>query len=101
MVQPTIETTKQIDWAAFIPDGEWRLYKLVVDKLRELGIRFAVGGGLAFSEYSSRVRNTKDLDLYIFPADKDKAIDAVLSVGFEDYYDHEPYDRSWIFRSCN
>jgi len=101
MVQPTIETTKQIDWETFISQDEWNLYKLAIDKLREQGIRFAVGGGLAFSEYSGRVRNTKDLDLYVFPADRERAIQAVLNVGFEDYYDQHPYDRSWIFRSCN
>ena len=100
MVQPTIETTGRIDWDSVIPAEDWKLYKSVIDKFREIGIRFAIGGGLAFSEYSGRARNTKDIDLYIFPCDREKAIAAVLSLGFEDYYEKEPYDRSWIFRSC-
>ena len=100
MVQPTIETTRKIDWEALIPEDEWKLYKSVIDKLREVGIRFAIGGGLAFSEYAGRVRNTKDIDLYIFPSDKDSAAEAVLAAGFDDYYDQCPYDRSWIFRAC-
>ncbi|MEA2553391.1 MAG: hypothetical protein QOJ65_1567, partial [Fimbriimonadaceae bacterium] len=83
---------------ALIPQEEWDLYRSVIDKLREKGIRFAVGGGLAFSEYSCRVRNTKDLDLYIFPWDRNAAAAAVLEAGFEDYHEKAEYDRSWIFR---
>jgi hypothetical protein len=98
MVQPTMMTTQQIDWEALIPEAEWCQYKLVLDKLREKGIRFALGGGLAFSEYAARVRNTKDLDLYIYPWDREAARDAVLAAGFGDYFDECPYDRSWIFR---
>lgn len=99
-MQHTIEATEKIDWEALIPEDEWRLYKRVIDRLRELGIRFAIGGGLAFSEYAGRVRNTKDIDLYIFPWEKEAASEAVLSVGFHDFYDENPYDRSWIFRAC-
>src|SRR5436190_9705134 len=100
MVHPTMQTTQSIDWEALIPAEEWALYKSVIDKLREKGIRFALAGGLAFSEYAKQVRNTKDLDLYIFPDDREGAVEAVLSVGFEDYYGQYPYDRSWIFRAC-
>lgn len=99
MVEPILETTGQIDWEALIPEDEWALYKTVIDKVREKGIRFALGGGLAFSEYAGRVRNTKDLDLYIFPWDREAAAQATAEVGFADYYEKEPYDRSWIFRS--
>lgn len=99
MVQPTIETTQQIDWEALIPEAEWQHYQSAIDELRAKGVRFALGGGLAFSEYASRVRNTKDLDLYIFPWDRDAAVKAVLAAGFEDYFDQCPYDRSWIFRA--
>lgn len=98
MVLPTMETTQSIDWEALIPESEWAEYQSVIDKMREKGIRFAIGGGLAFSDYAGRVRNTKDLDLYIYPSSRDAARDALLSAGFEDYYDHKPYDRSWIFR---
>ena len=98
MVQPTIITTQQIDWEALIPEMEWVEYRAVIDKMRERGIRFALGGGLAFSEYANRVRNTKDLDLYIYPWDRDDAREALLSTGFADYFDEKPYDRTWIFR---
>src|SRR5437899_2220938 len=98
MVQPTMETTQQIDWEGLIPENEWIQYQSVINELRAKGIRFALGGGLAFSEYASRIRNTKDLDLYIFPWEKEAARDAVLNAGFEDYHGKEAYDPSWIFR---
>lgn len=99
MVQPIIETQQQIDWDGLIPENEWELYKTVIDKVREKGIRFALGGGLAFSEYAGRIRNTKDLDLYIFPWDRERAAEACMEAGFKDYYEVQGYDRSWIFRS--
>ena len=100
MVQAAIETTGKIDWEQLIPDQEWQLYKTVIDELRSRGIRFALGGGLAFSEYATRIRNTKDLDLYILPHDKEGAIEAVVSCGYDDYFEQLNYDRSWIFRGC-
>jgi hypothetical protein len=99
MVQKSMEYIPRIDWEALIPEDEWRCYKSVIDELRERGIRFAIGGGMAFSEYANRIRNTKDLDLYIFPWERDQAVDAAFAAGFEDYYEQSPYDRSWIFRS--
>jgi hypothetical protein len=100
MLQAAIDTTGKVDWDALIPEEEWDLYKLAIDNLRERGVRFALGGGLAFSEYAIRARNTKDLDLYIYPPDKDAAIGAVLAAGFDDYHEQQPYDRTWIFRAC-
>jgi hypothetical protein len=98
MVQPTMETIQSIDWEGLIPREEWEFYKSVIDNFRQKGIRFALGGGLAFSEYAKRVRNTKDLDLYVLESEREEAIQCVLSAGFHDYHDECPYDRSWIFR---
>ena len=98
MVQQILDTTQPIDWDALIPQDEWDLYKPVIDNLRAKGVRFALGGGLAFSEYAHRIRNTKDLDLYVLPWEKEAAIAALLEAGFSDYFDEKPYDRSWIFR---
>ena len=98
MVQHAIETTKTIDWKDLIPEQDWELYKNVIKNFRAQSIRFAIGGGLAFSEYAHRLRNTKDLDLYILPEDREAAIQQLLAAGFEDYYPVHEYDRSWIFR---
>ena len=43
-------------------------------------------------------RNTKDLDLFVPPADRQAVIEVLLGLGFVDYYAVWPYDREWIFR---
>src|SRR5688572_28547828 len=52
-----------------------------VDAMRRLdaaGVPFLVGGGYAMAYYTGIRRNTKDLDLFLRPADRDRAL-AVLS----------------------
>lgn len=62
------------------------------------GLRFALGGGLAFAEYSGHVRNMKDLDLFILPEDREAMVEAFTEAGFTDYFSEKPYDQSWIYR---
>ena len=90
-----------IDLSDNISIEEWHSHQRVVEFLRQREIRFAVGGGLAFSAYAGRWRNTKDLDLFILPADRDAAIQAVTEAGFADYFDQLPYDPAWIYRGYN
>jgi len=87
-----------MDLTGLIPAEEWPLDQAALEALRKRGLRFALGGGLAFSAYSGRWRNTKDMDLYVLPSDREAAVEAITSVGFEDYYGQEAYDRSWIYR---
>jgi hypothetical protein len=49
--------------------------------------------------YTGRWRNTKDLDLYILPEDRDKAVALLSEAGFTDYYQTRAYDRGWIYRA--
>jgi hypothetical protein len=60
-----------------------------------------VGGSLAVSSYSGILRPIKDLDLYVAPEDKDQLIALLKQQGFEDYFDHVPYDRGWIYRAVS
>jgi hypothetical protein len=87
-----------VDLSALIPEPEWVVHREALTALRERGVRFAVGGGLAFSALSGRWRNTKDVDLFLPPEDHEVAIEALFSVGFTDYFEQIPYDRKWIFR---
>ena len=87
-----------INWEEFIPDEDWNLYHKVISKAQDEGIEFALGGGLAFSEYARRLRNTKDLDLFLCPEDKDRMVEIVTDAGFGDYYEKQPYERHWIYR---
>jgi len=81
-----------------IPDEQWSVYRRVIDGARTRGLRFALGGGLAVSTYTGRWRNTKDLDLYIRPQDREAMVETLRRAGLSDYYEQLPYDRNWIFR---
>lgn len=82
-----------------IPPEDWEYVRKVVRGCDEAEIDCAIGGGIAFSFYSCRRRNTKDVDLLVKPSDKDRVIEILTQRGFEDYFDRENYDRSWIYRA--
>src|SRR5947208_720508 len=92
------KATRDLDLTGLISEEEWQLHRRVVASAIEHCMRFALGGGIAFSAYSGRWRNTKDLDLFVMPSDRQKFAELVTSAGFADYYAWKPYDRSWIFR---
>ena len=66
---------------------------------RNRNLQFAVGGGLAAMTYAGQWRNTKDIDLYVLPRDREEMIGVVTALGLEDYYEKQAYDRKWIYRS--
>lgn len=87
-----------MDWSSLIPDNEWQLYRKVLDEVLKQRIPFALGGGFAFSYYARRWRDTKDIDLYVLPRDRERVIAIVEQAGFADFHDQKPYDRKWIHR---
>jgi hypothetical protein len=87
-----------LNWGDLVPPEEWDRYVPVFEKASERGIAFALGGGLAFSEYSGRLRNTKDIDLFILPSHREEMIAVLMEEGWADYYEQHPYERSWIYR---
>ena len=60
---------------------------------------FMVGGAFGLAAYTGRCRNTKDIDLFLLPEDRETAIHALTEIGCIDYYDQRAYDRGWIYRS--
>lgn len=82
-----------------IPPHDWEFCRPVIRDAADAGIKNALGGGLAFSFYSCRQRNTKDVDLLVKPTDKDRVVEILHRHGFEDYFEQEAYDRSWIYRA--
>jgi hypothetical protein len=93
------ESSKSSGWAEKIPEDQWQIYQQVIELFRKQRKRFSLGGAFALAAYTGRWRNTKDLDLYILPGDRDEMIRLITSSGFQDYYDVLEYDRSWIFRA--
>jgi hypothetical protein len=83
--------------ADLVPDAQWQVYASVLQQARDRGLRFAVGGGLAFSLYSGHPRNTKDMDIFIVPGDHQEFIDLMHRAGYEEYR-AVPYDPTWSYR---
>lgn len=88
----------RVDWSQLIPPDQWAVYSCVLDKVRDQQVPFALGGGLAVGVYTGRLRNTKDLDIYVLPEDRDRVVGIMMDCGLEDYFEKKPYDRGWIYR---
>jgi hypothetical protein len=86
-------------WASTVPDDQWSVYLDAIRVTRKTGARFLLGGAFGLASYTGRWRNTKDIDFFVLPGDKDKVVDALTKIGFEDYYPTLPYDRGWIYRA--
>jgi hypothetical protein len=86
-------------WFGLIPVGQWGDYELAMEAIRAAGIRFLMGGGFGLAAYTGRWRNTKDIDLYILPRDREAMISVLSGAGFVDYFEQRPYDPGWIYRS--
>jgi hypothetical protein len=81
-----------------MPEPQWTVYREVVRQANAQNVPFALGGAFATAAYTGELRNTKDLDLYILPADRQAMQRAMTNAGLQDLYDRLPYDRSWIYR---
>ncbi len=75
------------------------VFRKVIRRAREAGIPFAAGGFHGLAVYTGQKRKSKDLDLYILPADRERMIDVLSACGLTDFYVHRPYDRGWIYRA--
>ena len=71
----------QFRWAAAISEEEWGLYRRAIEALRKSDLRFMLGGGFGLAAYTGRWRDTKDIDFYIHPADRDVAVAALTRAG--------------------
>lgn len=96
-IQLKIETCSQ--WPERFGSEQWSIYRGVMTEASRRDIPFAVGGGLAAMTYAGLWRNTKDIDLYILPRDRERMVQLLFDMGLQDYYEKLAYDRSWIFRS--
>jgi hypothetical protein len=87
------------EWASAIPGAQWAVYLDAIRATRKTGARFLLGGAFGLAAYTGRWRNTKDLDFFVLPSEKDRVVDALTKLGFEDYHPTLPYDRAWIYRA--
>lgn len=85
-------------WSALIPEEQWAVLTAGTDALAAAGAPPLLAGAIALAIYTGHWRNTKDIDVVIRAEDRERAVDALRRAGFEDYFDRQAYDRSWIFR---
>lgn len=73
------------DVPRFAPDDSAAVecYRQAFRTLQDAEIPFLVGGAYSFAQFSGIPRHTKDLDLFIRPDDRDRALAALQAAGFE------------------
>lgn len=91
--------TARFKWAEAVSEAQWAIYARAMEAVRSSGAPFMLGGGFALAAFTGRWRDTKDIDLYIRPGDRDRVVAALTDAGFDDYFQQKPYDRRWIYRS--
>jgi hypothetical protein len=69
--------------ARAIHDPAAGFYMEALKKLNDSGIPFLVGGAFAFSHYSNVPRETKDIDVFVRPADCPRVLDAFAQAGYQ------------------
>ena len=92
-------TPTKLAWR--VPERDWKVYRRVLKEAVASGIPFAVGGAIALGAYTGKFRDTKDVDLYVVPEDRQRMIELTERLGLKDYYDTVPYDREWIYRATD
>lgn len=90
-----------VSWLKHCPAGQWLIYKEIMKRADDRGLRFAVGGAFAIMAYTRHWRDTKDIDLFVLKRDKDQMIRLLTDCGLRDYYEREEYQRHWIYRGYN
>ncbi|MEA2735372.1 MAG: hypothetical protein QOE14_1823 [Humisphaera sp.] len=65
------------------PDPATRdFYVAALCKLDEADVPYVVGGGYAMAYYTGIARNTKDLDIFLRPRDRDRALTTLAAAGY-------------------
>ncbi len=92
------ETPASAPWGKLIPEEQWTIFRSGTEALEQAGVPYLLHGALGLATYTGHWRNTKDVDVVVRAADRERAVAAVSGAGFGDYFEQESYDRSWIFR---
>jgi hypothetical protein len=74
-----------------------RFYVDALAKLDQAGVPYVVGGGYAMAYYSGIRRNTKDLDIFVKPEDRDRCLTTLTAGGYRTEFFY-PF---WIAKALN
>src|SRR4051812_5508561 len=58
-------------------------YRRAISALKAPGIEFLIGGAYSLALYTGIERDTKDLDIFVRPADRDRALAALAAAGYQ------------------
>lgn len=97
-IEDSVERIHALDWAELLPSDQREIYSRVIRIASERNIPFALGGAVARTVFTEQWRNTKDLDVYVRPEDRDRMVAVLEAAGLLDHHDVLAYDRSWIYR---
>jgi hypothetical protein len=86
------------DLSELISAEAWAPYAEFLTAVEERDLHYCLGGGIAFSAYSYRKRMSKDIDLFILQSELERYHALMKEMGFTDYFEVQPYDRSWLYR---
>jgi predicted nucleotidyltransferase len=78
-----------------IPEEQKALFREILELLEQKGTAFAVAGACALREHTGICRDTKDLDLFLTPANAALAVKILREEGFE----CEVCDPVWLFKA--
>src|SRR5437868_3435806 len=91
---------EEVTFEKLTSSAQWQTYQSAIRQAQARGLIFALGGAFAVGVYTGHWRDTRDLDIYVLPEDREKMIAALSEIGFADLHPVEPYDRNWIYRAC-
>lgn len=86
-----VTSSNEPDWALEAQE----CYRDAVQALQEAGIRCTVGGSFAMHKHTGIWRATKDLDVFLVPADVPRALRELQLRGFETYIE----DPVWLAKA--
>ncbi|HEV8581486.1 MAG TPA: nucleotidyltransferase [Thermoanaerobaculia bacterium] len=66
-----------------LPQATIEFYRDAMRALEDAGVPFLVGGAHAFGRYTGIVRYTKDFDIFVQPADFERALDTFMRQGWQ------------------
>lgn len=78
-----------------IPEEQKALFRDILQLLGNKGISFAVAGAFALRQHTGICRDTKDLDLFLTPANAGVALEQLAKKGFQ----CEVCDPVWLFKA--
>lgn len=71
-----------VDLGGYLPEKTAEFYRAGSRILLKNKIEFLVGGAYAYGAYTGVERHTKDFDIFVRPADAQRALDALAEAGF-------------------